>query len=204
MSHIRRSLLSGLVLSLLLTGCIGKSQRLQAVYQVQPGRTLNPGTVQLLVQDRRNSPDLIGPEAMAKDIFQASQGGQLDLVTETPAGSRTQISQLTVSQAVWEAVRQNLALLGINAVTGTSGAKARVTVTIETLSLELSGREVIARVNLSANIDRPGLPNSYQTRGFGQSNSTHLFGDQGGSDAISEAFTLALNNLDFSGLNNFQ
>ncbi|MDR1395432.1 MAG: hypothetical protein LBK52_04590 [Deltaproteobacteria bacterium] len=192
-----------LVLILLAAGCAG-GRRLIAAYEAHPGRSLSPGSVQLLVQDRRPSPDLLGPEAMAKDLFQASQGGQLDLTVTAPSGSRTSLSHLTVSQAIWEALRQNLALQGIQALTGTSGAKARVAVTVETFSLELSGREVVARVSLSANIDRPGLPNSFQTRGFGQSNRTHLFGDQGGSDALSEALTLALNNLDFSGLNNFQ
>jgi hypothetical protein len=190
-------------LLIFIVGC-AKSQRILAVYDMQPGRALNPGTVQLLVQDRRNSPELIGPGARAKDLFSASQGGQLDLTTKAPSGSQTSLSQLGTSQAVWEAIRQNLAVMGIRAITGTDGAKARVAVTIESLVLELNGREVVARVSLQANIDRPGLPNSYQTRGFGQSNRTHLFGDQGGSEALSEALSMALNNLDFSGLNNFQ
>jgi hypothetical protein len=159
--------------------------------------------VQLLVQDRRTG-DLIGPEAKAKDIFKASQNGQLDLTTLSPDGSQLLVSDLSASKLIWEAIRRHLGLLGVTAITGSSGAKARVVVTVETLTVDLDGREAKATANLSVNIDRPGLPNSYQTRGFGQSGRTNLFGDQGGSKALSEAVTIALNNLNFSGLNNFE
>ncbi|MDR1577848.1 MAG: hypothetical protein LBT86_06450 [Deltaproteobacteria bacterium] len=185
-----------------LMGCISSS-RLRVVYDINPGPPLKPGTVQLLVQDRRTG-SLIGPEAKAKDIFQASQGGQMDLTTKNPDGSQIDLSDLSTSKLVWEAVRRNLGLIGINAITGAEGAKARVLVTIDTLSVDIEGREAKAQVSLSVDIDRPGLPNSYQTRGFGQSSRANLFGDQGGSKALSEALTIAINNFNFSGLNNFQ
>jgi hypothetical protein len=191
-----------LALTLVVAGC-ASGQRLMAVYEARAGSPLSPGTVQLLVQDRRSG-DLLGPEALAKDLFKASQGGKLDLTAKNPDGSQVFLTGLSVSKLVWEAVRRNLALKGIVANTGTAGAKARVTVTVETMALELKGREISAEVSLAANIDRPGLPNSYQTRGFGQSSRTNLFGDQGGSAALSEALSVALNNLNFSGLNNFQ
>ncbi|MDR0549598.1 MAG: hypothetical protein LBI10_09370 [Deltaproteobacteria bacterium] len=184
-----------------LSGC-GGGARIMAVYEVQAGPALTPGTVQLLVQDR--SGDFLGPEALAQDLFKASQNGHFDLTAKNPDGTQIALSDLTVAKLVWEAVRRSLALGGVTAITGTSGAKARVVVTVEELTLEKSGREVVAKVSLSANIDRPGLPNSYQTRGRGQASRTHLFGDQGGAGAVSEALSVALNNLNFSGLNNFQ
>jgi hypothetical protein len=146
----------------------------------------------------------LGPEAQAKKVFAASSDGRLDLTAKNPDGSQLLLSDLSISKLVWEAVRRNLALTGVTAITGVTNAKARVTVVVEKMSLELAGREVIAEVRLSANIDRPGLPNSYQTRGYGKASRTNLIGDQGGAAALSEALTIALNNLNFSGLDNFQ
>ncbi|MDR2142627.1 MAG: hypothetical protein LBR11_12750 [Deltaproteobacteria bacterium] len=199
----RGSTLKVLALLLVLTGCV-TSQRIMATFEAHPGAQLRPGTVQLLVQDRRPSSDLIGPEALAKDLFKASQSGRLDLTAKSPDGSQLALSNLIVSQLVWEAVRHELALVGITAIAGTQGAKARVVITVETMSVELEGHDVRAQVSLAANLDWPGVPNSFQTRGFGQSARTRLFGDQGGSQALSEALTAAINNLNFSGLNNFQ
>jgi hypothetical protein len=201
MAFTRGTAFKILLLLLFLPACLSE-KRLMAIYEARPNVRLNPGVVQLLVRDRAG--EFLGPEARAQNLFKASQDGRLDLTAKNPDGSQTALSDLSLSKLVWESLRRRLALSGVEAKTGTDGAKARIVVVVEEMSLELRGREVVAKVDISANVDRPGLPNSYQTQASGEASRTHLFGDQGGSGAISEALTIAINNLNFSGLNNFQ
>ncbi|MDR1297786.1 MAG: YajG family lipoprotein [Deltaproteobacteria bacterium] len=199
-----RAVLAALLLALILPGCgLGSGKRLSLDYRPQGGVQLAPGTVQLLVADRRTSKNLVGPEASSKDLLKESQGGQLDMTTTLPTGSTISLSRLSVEAAVFEAVKNKLQTLGIAAIPDTSGAKARVTVYITEFVIDVEGSDFVGRVGLRGVIDRPGLTQTYNTTASSQGSKFKLVGDMGSNEPMSDALNKAVNSLDFSGLNSY-
>jgi hypothetical protein len=194
-----------LLAALLLSGCVvgGGAKRLGVSFKPQGGRQLLPATVQLLVFDQRPGPQLVGPEAVAKDLLKASQGGLADLVTTFPTGNTISLSHLTVQSLVYEAVKNKLSTLGITGGPDTTGAKARVTVYVSEFVIDLEGGDYVARVTLQAVIDRPGLTTIHRSNAAGQGSKFKLVGDMGADDALSQALTICVNHLDFSGLDSY-
>ncbi|MDR1036540.1 MAG: hypothetical protein LBT40_08205 [Deltaproteobacteria bacterium] len=188
---------------LLATSCIGGSKRLGLSFSPAPGAQLTPATVQLVVVDGRTSKNLVGPEAMNRDLFAGSQSGLIDFKVTLPTGEAISRSMLTIETAIFEAVRERLKLQGITAQTGTSGAKARVTITISDLSIDIKGSELASHVRLQAVYDRPGIDLVIRSYAEADASRRRLVGDIGGADSLSEAITLAVNRLDFSALNRF-
>ncbi|MDR1041116.1 MAG: hypothetical protein LBR80_13325 [Deltaproteobacteria bacterium] len=196
--------LPALALTLLLAASCGGPKRLGLSFSPSPGALLNPGTVQLVVTDARALKSLIGPEALNRDLFKGSRNGLVDFKIVLPTGETVSRSMMTVEAAVYEAVRERLRLQGITAQSGTSGAKARVTVHIVDMAIDVSGSDLTSHVRLEAVIDRPGLVTVTRTTVDADASRRKLIGDMGGADSLSEAITLAVNRLDFSGINRFQ
>lgn len=192
-----------LLAAILFSGCIGTGKRLSVSFKPEGGSALKPGTVQLLVADRRSSAQLVGPEAVSRDLLKASQGGQLDLTTTMPSGSTISLSHLSVTNLVFEAVKNKLSTLGIVANPDTTGAKARVTVYVNEFVIDAVGSDYVGRVALRAVIDRPGMTTIYNTQSTGQGSKFRLVGDMGANDPMSDALNNAVNSLDFTGLNSF-
>jgi hypothetical protein len=188
----------------LLPGCvIGGAQRLNLSFRPQGGQALQNGAVQLLVMDQRADKSLVGPEATAKDLLKESQSGLLDMVTTFPTGNTVSLSHLPVPALVYEAVKGKLQTLGINGGPDTTGAKARVTVYVTDFVVDVEGSDYAGRVGLQAVIDRPGLPTIYRSNATGFGSKFRVLGNMGANDALSEALTICVNTLDFSGLNTF-
>lgn len=201
--RFKLSLILALFSALLLTGCVGGGKRLSLSFRPQGGLSLQSGIVQLLVFDQRNDKSLVGREATGKDLLKASQPGLIDMVTTFPTGNTVSLSHLPVQSLVYEAVKSKLQTLGITGGPDTTGAKARVTIYITDFNIELEGSDYVGRVALQAVIDRPGITTIYRSNANGQGSKFKLVGDMGASDALSDALSLCVNNLDFSGLNNF-
>ena len=202
----RLTLIAVLLVAALLTGgCVvgGGAKRLGITFKPQGGRQLHPGIVQLLVFDQRNPPQLVGPEALTKNLLKASQGGLADLVTTFPTGNTISLSHLTVQSLVYEAVKNKLSTLGITGGPDTTGAKARVTVYVSEFVIDVEGGDYVARVSLQAVIDRPGLTTIHRSNASGVGSKFKLVGDMGADEAISEALTICVNHLDFSGIDSY-
>ncbi|MDR3153798.1 MAG: hypothetical protein LBW85_05880 [Deltaproteobacteria bacterium] len=198
-------ILPSLALTLLLAAsCIGGAKRLGLSYSPIPGAKLDRGTVQLVINDARPSKSIVGPEALRRDLFKGSQNGLVDFTVKLPTGETVSRSSLTVEAAVFEAVKERLRLQGVTAQTGVSGAKARVTVNIADLVIDVQGSDLSSHVRLEAVMDRPGLELVTRTWAEADSSKMKLIGDMGGSESVSEALTLAVNRLDFSSLDRFQ
>jgi hypothetical protein len=195
-------LISLLVATLILSAC-GPSKRLDLTFNPNVfGASLDPGQVQLLIKDQRQTP-LVGSGALNKDMFLASQSGLLDLTTVLPTGAKISKSQLSVENLVYEAVSQRLLLLGIGSRPDTQGAKARVTVNILEFNIDVSGSNIVSRISLEAIIDRPGMEKTFTSTANGESSKMKLVGDLGGSDTLGDALSRCVNNLNFTGLNSF-
>ncbi|MDR1545394.1 MAG: hypothetical protein LBU12_01480 [Deltaproteobacteria bacterium] len=190
------------LMTLALAGCTS-AKRLVAEFRPQGGAPLTPATVQLLVQDLRPGGQFVGPEALSRDLFRESQGGQVDLTTAFPTGATVSLSHLTVPVMVYEAVKAKLGGMGVAGQPDTAGAKARVTIIVKELSIDVVGSDLLSRVSLEAVIDRPGLNLVHRSNSFAESSKLKLLGDMGGSEILGDALTRAINSLDFSGLNNF-
>jgi hypothetical protein len=193
-----------ILLSLSLTACLGGQKRL--TLEVSPaagGAALTAGHVFLVVNDTRQNRSLVGPAALEKNLFKGSQGGQVDLSLRLPSGQTVGRSQLSVTQAVYEAVKERLALLGITAGPTNVNAKARVTVNVADFVLDAQGTDALAHVRLEAVIE--GRDMQRTTRVWAEADSTKfkLVGDMGGAASLGEALSLAVNRLNFSSLNNY-
>ncbi|MDR1166899.1 MAG: hypothetical protein LBO66_13720 [Deltaproteobacteria bacterium] len=202
----RRHLALSLFLPLLwLASCsFGGPNRLVATFApLAQGATLTPGTVMLVVADARANRSLVGPEALGKDLFKGSQNGVMDLSVTLPTGQVVARSLLTVEGVVFEAVKERLRLLGINAETTNANAKCRITINIADFVVDARGSDVIAHVRLESVVDRPGL--DLVTRSWAEADSSKfkLIGDMGGDESLSQALSLCVNRLDFSSLNRF-
>jgi hypothetical protein len=189
--------------ALFATGCLGGGKRLAVSFAPQGGSALTPGAVQLVVVDQRASPQLVGPQALSKDLLRESQGGLLDLTTTLPTGSSMTLTKLTVQSAVYEAVKNKLATLGITANPDTAGAKARVTINILEFDIDVEDSNFMAHVSLQAVIDRPGINMTHRSAAKVESPKFKLVGDMGSNDAISDGLNKCINTLDFTGINSF-
>jgi hypothetical protein len=196
--------LPALAITLLLaSSCMGGANRLGVTYTPQAGPQLQRAAVVLAVTDARPNRSLVGPEATRRDLFKGSQGGQIDLTVTLPSGETVARSMLTAESAVFEAVKEKLRLEGVTAQTSPAGAKARVTVTITDMTIDVQGSDIASHVRLEALIDRPGL--ELRNRSYAEADGTRmkLIGDMGGAASLSEALTLAVNRLDLSSIDRF-
>jgi hypothetical protein len=188
----------------MMSGCVlGGGKRLNLAFKPQGGLPLQSGIVQLLVFDQRSDKSLVGPAATSKDLLKESQAGLVDMVTTFPTGNTVSLSHLQVQALVYEAVKSKLQTLGITGGPETTGAKARVTIYITSFSVDVEDSDYVGRVALQAVIDRPGLTTIYRSNSSGQGSKFSLVGDMGANDALGDALTICVNNLDFSGLNTF-
>jgi hypothetical protein len=198
-------LLPALALCLLFTAaCIGGgAKRLELTFSPQPGAALQRGAVQLVVNDPRGG-GLVGPEALKRDLFKGSQNGKVDLKVKLPTGETVSRSMLSIEAMIYEAVAERLRLQGITAQKVPAGAKARVTVNVADLTIDVVGSDIASHVKLEVVMDRPGLETRTRTWAEADSSKMKLIGDMGGAASLSEALTLCVNRLDFSGLDRFQ
>jgi hypothetical protein len=191
-----------LALAMPLASCIGGAKRLNvAVSPVAGGPQLNPGTVFLVVTDVRQNRSLVGPSALEKNLFKGSQSGQIDLSVTLPTGQTVSRSLLSVQEAVFEAVRERLRLLGITANPNNQNAKARVTINIADFVLDAQGTDALAHVRLEAVIEGPDMQRVYRSWAEADSSKFKLIGDMGGAQSLGDALTLAVNRINFSPLN---
>ena len=198
------ALLMAAVVSLFLASCIGSSKRLTLNYSPEAGGAgLNPGNVFLVVSDQRPSKSIVGPGAQEKNLFRGSRDGQVDLSVALPTGQKVNRSQLSVTETVFEAVRERLRLLGVTANPNNINAKARVTINIVDFVLDAEGTNAKAHVRLEGVIEGPDMLRTNRIWAEADSSNFKLIGDMGGDKSLGEALTLAVNRLNFSSLNNY-
>ena len=184
-----------------LAACLGAKSML-VVYTINPAAALKKYIVYLVVNDRRAIQDLVGPAARDQGLFQELRSDRFDLKIKIPDGSEVTMTNLPTQVAVREAVSRRLGARGVVVTAQRSAAQLTVEVDIRTFSLDVADGDLLAKVNLAAKIYRDV---SAVTRADTQvtSNRLKLLGGIGGDKVLSEALTQAVNDLDFSAINNF-
>lgn len=189
--------------ALFLAACMG-TQAMEVTYKLRPGAQLKDYTVYLVVSDNRADPNLVG--ANAQELFPELRGGRFDLKVDMPNGSAVAVTNLTVPEAVREAVSRKLQSQGARATDRRAEAQLTMEVGIDQFSIDreagsLAG-DLVARVFLNARVYRDASGESKSSAGA-TSNRKKLIGGTGGSEVLSEALSQTMNELDFSGLNRF-
>ncbi|MDR2352647.1 MAG: hypothetical protein LBF22_05695 [Deltaproteobacteria bacterium] len=194
-----------LVLLLFLTGCpVKMGAPLTVTYNVQnESQYLTQGYVLLRVVDARQNKNLVGQKAMERDLFKKSQTGIVDLEIVGSRGEKYSRTNVTVENAVYEAIRYRLQHLGVNATSDPNIIKARVTVRIVDFKIDVEDQQAVSTVSLEVAIDNPPSETVSRTWASSESAKVSLMFDMGGSDSISQALSRCVDRLDFNGLNRF-
>ena len=183
-------------------GCLGGSRAMQVVYAINPAIGLKPYTVFLVVNDRRSLQDLLGPAARDQGLFTELRNDRFDLKVKLPDGSEVTMTNLTTSAAVREAVSRRLSSRQVVVTAQRSAAQLTVEVDIRNLNINVVDSDLVATADLAAKVYRdPGSFVSSETAVTAK--RLKLIGGLGGDRVLSEALTQAVNDLDFSAINNY-
>jgi len=184
-----------------LAACLG-AKSMRVVYTVNPAAALKNYVVFLVVNDSRPLQDLVGPAARDRGLFNELQGDRFDLNIKLPDGSEVAMTNLRTKDAVREAVSRRLMARGVVVTAQRLAAQLTAEIDIRTLNIDLAENDLAAAVSLAARIYRvPSAVTTSETHVT--SNRLKLLGGMGGDRVLSEALTQAVNDLDFSAINNF-
>ena len=186
---------------ILLAACLG-SKSTQVVYTMSPAAALKNYTVFLVVNDRRAIQDLVGPNARDQGIFQELRADRFDLKIKLPDGSEVTMTNMGTRAAVQEAVSRRLAARNVVVTAQRAAAQLTVEIDIRTFSIDVTSGDLMATVNLGAKIYRDASK-ATNSDTLVTSSRMKLLGGMGGGRVLSEALTQAVNDLDFSDINNY-
>ena len=193
---------AALILALaVLAACLGAKSML-VVYTISPAAALKNYTVYLVVNDKRAIQDLVGPAARDQGLFPELRADRFDLRIKVPDGSEVTMTKLSTQAAVREAASRRLAARNVIVTAQRSAAQLTVEVNIRVFSLDVEDGDLVATVSLAARIYRDSSAVTSSDT-LVTSNRLKLLGGMGGDRVLSEALTKAVNDLDFSAINNF-
>lgn len=189
------------VLMLVLSACVS-SKSMEVTYIVRSAEILKSYTVYLVVNDKRHTNDLVGPEAKQRGMFEELKGGHFDLRVELPTGSKVIMTNMSTIEAVREAANRRLTSQGVTSTNIRAAAQLTMEVNIDDLYIDVIEGDLVATVALSTAIYREA-DSVAKSNAHATSNRMKLIGGTGGAGVLSEALTQAMNDLDFSGINRF-
>jgi hypothetical protein len=175
---------------------------MQVTYTISPAAALKNYTVHLVVNDQRAIQDLVGPAARERGLFPELRADRFDLRIKIPDGSQVTMTNLLTRDAVREAVSRRLAARNVVVTAQRPAAQLTVEIDIRTFSIDLSAGDLMATVALNAKIYRDASAVTTSDT-LVTSNRVRLLGGMGGDRVLSEALTQAVNDLDFSAINNY-
>ncbi len=191
-----------LPLMLLFTAACISSKAMELTYNVASAPTLKDYTVFLVVNDHRSTPDLIGAKAKEKELFPELANGYFDLKVNMPGGKSVTVTNVSATEAVYEAASRKLQAQGVVTTKQKSAAHLTVEVNIENMNIDLVDGDLFATVDLAAQVYRDSTSVA-KSQAKATSNRMKLVGGTGGATILSDALSQALNDLDFSGINRF-
>ena len=184
-----------------LTACLG-AKSMQVVYTIDPAIALKNYTVFLVVNDQRSIQDLVGPAARDQGLFPELRADHFDLKIRIPDGSEVTMTRQPTASAVREAVSRRLTTRNVIVTAQRPAAQLTVEIDIRTFSLDVAGGDLAATVSLTARVYRDASAVT-TSEAHVISSRLKLLGGMGGDKVLSEALTQAVNDLDFSAINNY-
>jgi len=184
-----------------LVACLG-AKSMQVVYTMNPAAALKNYTVFLVVNDRRTLQDLVGPAARDMGLFKEIRDDRFNLRILIPDGSEVTMTNLPTVDAVREAVSRRLTARNVIVTAQRAAAQLTVEIDIRTFRIDVAEGELVATANLVSRVYRDASAVT-TSETLVTSNRVRLLGGMGGDRVLSEALTQAVNDLDFSAINNY-
>ena len=193
---------AALVLALaVLAACLG-SRSMRVVYTMDQAAALKNYTILLVVNDRRALQDLVGPAARDLGLFNELRNDRFDLNIKIPDGSEVTMTNLLTADAVREAVSRRLIARNVIVTAQRAAAQLTVEIDIRTFRIDVAEGELAATASLASKVYRDASAVT-TSETLVTSNRIRLLGGMGGDRVLSEALTQAVNDLDFSAINNY-
>jgi uncharacterized lipoprotein YajG len=175
---------------------------MQVVYTVDPAAALKNYTVFLVVNDQRAIQDLVGPAARDQGLFQELRADRFDLKIKIPDGYEVTMTRQPTVSAVREAVSRRLTARNVIVTAQRAAAQLTTEIDIRAFSIDVAEGDLAATVSLTARIYRDASAGT-TSAAHAISSRLKLLGGMGGEKVLSEALTKAVNDLDFSAVNNY-
>ena len=150
--------------------------------------------VYLEVKDIRDKTGLISGAVKEKEIFE-NLGDAVNLDAKGPDGMSLQLSDASVEKAFYEAFRMRLEAMGIGVLPAKDPQAQSLTIEVQSVWLDLEGRDFKSEVTYEAKFSRDGKV-FYKETISGRAQRLRLVGKDQGEEAMSEAFTMAVNRLE--------
>jgi hypothetical protein len=182
---------------LLVVACAPKGMKL--VYNTQSGTPIKTEPVYLKIKDVRNDKMLVSSAVMRADKF-TNVGDRFSLTAQGTGGRTVQLQNVTVSEAFQEAFRLRLQGLGVGLLPDSSQAGETLVIEVEKFQLDLApNRTFTAAVDYTARFFK-GAKQVHSVRISGSTEKFYVIGQSSGEEALSEAFSSAVNSLELEPL----
>lgn len=183
---------------LLFLGCASKNMNI--VYTLPDEKPLKLRHIFLQVDDIRPDKEILSPAVKNMEIF-SGVGGFVNLVTRASKGRPQEFKGARIKKAFEEALRQRFELLGVGLLSKSDPGKGTILIAVERFWLDLKGNSFKAEVTYVATFSKGGKA-LRKERISGRAHRYNLLGLRTGEKTLSEAFSMAVNNLDLDSFNN--
>ncbi|MDY6852567.1 MAG: hypothetical protein SV487_10920 [Thermodesulfobacteriota bacterium] len=182
---------------LLFFGCASKNMNI--VYTLPDEKPLKLRHIFLQVDDVRTDKEILSPAVRNMKVF-SGVGGFVNLVTKASQGGPQEFKGARIKKAFEEALRQRLESLGVGLPAKSDPEKGTILIEVERFWLDLKGNSFKAEVTYAATFSKGGKALNKE-RISGRTHRYNLLGLGTGEKTLSEAFSMAVNNLDLDSLN---
>ncbi len=179
---------------LMLSGCATQVMNLDYSVAQKPILKIDPVYIQ--IKDVRTEKSIISPAVKSKEIFAGGEIGLVNLTTKAPLGKTTTLKDAKITDVFREAFRSKLETMGVGILPEPDPDRAAVTIEIERLWLDLDGQSFKAEVSYLARFYNGGKE-FHKERISGRAEKFKILARQTAEDCIGEAFSMAINSLDF-------
>ncbi len=178
-----------------LAGCAGQQTGLS--YENPTEQPLTLKKIYLQVNDVRQVKEILSPRVKEMKIWSGT-GSVINLI-QRAAKRKDETSsseqQHEITQDFMDAMSLRLNNLGVKVIPLPSDEGPTLTLEIERVQLDLKKSNFIAEITYLAKVARNGKI-FHQERVTGRAEKYNLLGKRTGQQVLSEAFSLAINNLD--------
>ncbi|MEW6265964.1 MAG: hypothetical protein AB1641_23060 [Thermodesulfobacteriota bacterium] len=179
--------------ALLLTGCFARGLTLNYLTPSETPFKAKP--VYLKVTDVRKDKQIVSKTVTDKGLF-TDVGDRVSLTGKTLDGRSATVTDVTVRDAFYEAMRLRLEALGLGVMPEFASDKLSLTIEIEKVQLDLEGmRTFKAEVVYVATLYN-GSKEIRRGRITGATEKFYVLGKKDGEQCLSDALVSAVNNLD--------
>ncbi|MBW2060966.1 MAG: hypothetical protein JRI95_05305 [Deltaproteobacteria bacterium] len=181
------------VLALLfLSSCATQEKGIS--YKTDTEKPLTVKRIYLQVKDMRPVKEILSPKVKQMKIWSGT-GSVINLFERTAKPDEEKTATTDIKQDFTDALNLRLSNLGVSVIQQPSKEIVTLTLEIEKVLLDLVGSNFKAEVTFFAKVYRQGKV-FYQERVSGRTEKYNLLGQKTGQKTLSEAFSLAVNNLD--------